>query len=73
MKRLSKQQRELVAAYLLDRADQYDTNSASWVGLADAAEAVVNGAVETAARNGELVGDDDLLRRIRKLARLGRI
>ncbi len=58
--------REMVAAYLLDRADQYETESSSWVGLANAAAAVMNGEIETAARCGEL-DDPELLRRVRRL------
>lgn len=43
-----------VAAYLLDRADQYVTESACWVALADAAHNVLAGEVQAAKRNGEL-------------------
>lgn len=60
-------QRELVAAYLTDRADQYDTESPCWIALTDAAEDVINGEVEAAARNGDL--DEDLRRRVRKWKR----
>jgi len=34
------------AAYLLDRADQYDTDSGCWVALADAAHNIMLGEVE---------------------------
>ena len=43
-----------VAAYLLDRADQYVTDSACWVALADAAHNVLAGEVQAAKRDGEL-------------------
>lgn len=52
-----------VAAYPLDRADQYETSSPSWIGLADAAKALVNGEFEEAVAHGELE-DADLLKRI---------
>jgi hypothetical protein len=55
--------RRQVAAYLLDRADQCVTQSASWVGLADAAHAVINGEVEERQRVGEL-DDPELLARV---------
>ena len=42
------------AAYLLDRADQYETDSACWVALADAAHNIMLGEVEAAKRSGEL-------------------
>lgn len=51
-----------VAAYLLDRADQYATESPCWIALADAAEAVVRGEAQVAAEHGEF--DEDLLRRV---------
>ncbi len=53
------------AAYLLDRADQYETDSPCWVALADAAENVMLGEVETAADNGDF--DEDLLARVRSM------
>lgn len=59
-------QRRVVAAYLLDRADQYDTESPCWISLSDAASAVVNGEVEAAWTHGELE-DGPLLTRIAKL------
>lgn len=55
--------RRNVAAYLLDRADQYVTESGSWVPLVDAAKAIMNGEVETAVAHGEL-DDPDLLARV---------
>ncbi len=58
---------ELTAAYLTDRADQYDTKSPCWVALTDEAEAVINGEVEAADANGDL--DDELLARVRKWRR----
>ena len=68
-KRLPGFTRRNVAAYLLDRADQYDTESPSWVGLADAAEAVANGEVEAAVANGEFARDDDIKRRVRLMTK----
>jgi hypothetical protein len=60
------QERRLVAAYLLDRADQYETESPCWVGLADAAQNVMAGAVEAAEANGDF--DDRLLARVDGMA-----
>lgn len=45
------------AVYLLDRADQYETDSGSWVALVDCARAIVNGEVDAAKDNGELTAD----------------
>lgn len=56
--------REQVAAYLLDRADQYTTGSGSWIPLADAAKAIMDGTFDDLAGAGEL-DDDDLLKRVR--------
>lgn len=42
-----------VAAYLLDRADQYDTESPCWIALAAAAENIMRGEVGNAERNGD--------------------
>jgi hypothetical protein len=64
MKPLTQQQREMVAAFLIDRADQYDTKSSSWIPLADAAHDVMSGDMEQRAREGEF--DDALLKRVRK-------
>lgn len=55
-----------VAAYLLDRADQYETDSGCWVALADAAHNIMLGEVEKAKRNGDL--DADLYQRLRRIA-----
>jgi hypothetical protein len=52
-----------VAAYLLDRADQYDTDSGCWVCLADAAHEIMNGEAEARVKHGEL-DDPDLLKRV---------
>jgi len=57
-------QREDVAAYLLDRADQYDTDSPCWVALSDAAENVMACEVERAKQSGEL--DQKLRQRVRR-------
>jgi hypothetical protein len=62
-------EREACAAYCLDRADQYDTNSGTWVGLADAAEGIAKGEASGMLERGET---EDLLARVRKLAGLGR-
>lgn len=51
-----------IAAYLLDRADQYDLNSGCWIALADAAHNIMLGEVEAARDNGDL--DADLFRRL---------
>lgn len=42
-----------VAAYLLDRADQYEPDSPCWIVLADAARSIMRGEVAAAARNGD--------------------
>lgn len=42
-----------IAAYLLDRADQYDTDSPCWIALADAAHNVMQGEIGRAKREGE--------------------
>lgn len=57
-----------MAAYLLDRADQYETKSASWIGLVDAATALANGEVHAAIAHGEL-DDEELVRRVRAMVR----
>jgi len=62
--------REDVAAYLLDRADQYDNSNGRWVPLADAAHALMEGAVEEALAHGELQ-EEDLRRRVRGWAKKG--
>lgn len=54
-----------VAAYLLDRADQYDTESGCWAALADAAHNVWIGEVEAAKANGDL--DAALHKRLRRM------
>jgi hypothetical protein len=60
--------RRMVAAYLLDRADQYVDESPSWVGLADAANAVASGEADEAIDCGEL-DDSPLLTRIDRMAK----
>lgn len=60
--------RRMVAAYLLDRADQYQDGSASWIGLADAARAVVRGEADDAIDCGEL-DDSQVLTRIDRMAK----
>jgi hypothetical protein len=59
------EEREACAAYCLDRADQYDTSSGTWVGLADAAEGIAKGEASGMLERGET---EDLLARVRKLA-----
>lgn len=55
------------AAYLLDRADQYETDSGCWVALADAAHSIMLGEVESAKRHGEL--DEELYERLKESSR----
>jgi len=55
-----------VAAYLLDRADQYVDGSGCWVALADAAHNVMQGEVEAEKRNGSF--DAELYRRVDGMA-----
>lgn len=42
-----------VAAYLLDRADQYEDGSSCWVALAEVARNVMRGEIAAAKRNGD--------------------
>lgn len=56
---------EDVAAYLLDRADQYSTGSGLWIPLVDAAKAFVTGEVQRLLDAGELQ-EPELHRRVRK-------
>lgn len=64
--RLTRYQRRMVAAYLLDRADQYKTESGSWIVLVKAAEAIANGEFDVAVNHGEL-DDDALLSRVDRM------
>ena len=57
----------LTAAYLTDRADQYDTKSPCWVALTDEAANVINGEVAAADQNGDL--DAELVARVTKWRR----
>lgn len=59
-----------VAAYLLDRADQYDTDSGCWVALSDAAHNIMLGEVEAAKNNGDL--DASLYERLKTMTGLAR-
>ncbi len=59
-----------VAAYLLDRADRYETESPCWVALADAAENILVGEVARAVECGEL--DGSLYDRLRTMQRCAR-
>ncbi len=52
-----------IAAYLIDRADQYETESPCWVALADTAENVMNGTFADVLGAGEL---DDLRARVER-------
>lgn len=51
-----------IAAYLVDRADQYVTDSPCWVALTDVAHNIMQGDVETWMTDGNL--DEDLRRRV---------
>ena len=55
-----------VAAYLLDRADQYDDGSGCWVAVADCAHNVAIGEVVIAKNEGEL--DSDLYERVDRMS-----
>lgn len=59
---------QIIAAYLLDRADQYETESPCWIALGDAAANIMNGEATAAFAHGEL---DDLLERVERLRRSG--
>jgi regulator of protease activity HflC (stomatin/prohibitin superfamily) len=54
-----------VAAYLLDRGDQYDTKSPCWIALADAAHAIAEGEFDAARAHGE-IDEGDVLARVDK-------
>ena len=58
---------EVAAAYLIDRADQYVTESACWVALVDAAKCILVGEHTKSYREGEF--DDDMVARVRKIKR----
>jgi len=62
------QAQDVFARYLLDRADQYETDSPCWQSLADAAGEVANGEAWADFEHGELDGDD-LKRRVKTMAR----
>ncbi len=51
-----------IAAYLLDRADQYDTDSPCWIALCDAARNVMQGEIGRAKRENEF--DAKLYKRV---------
>jgi hypothetical protein len=59
-----------VAAYLLDRADQYETESPCWVALSEVAFEVAAGEVEAAKRNGDL--DASLYKRLARMTGVAR-
>lgn len=67
---MDKTTRRDVAAYLLDRADQYETESPCWVALADAARNVMLGEVEAAKDHGEL--DASLYERLARMKGVAR-
>jgi hypothetical protein len=56
---------EIVAAYLLDRADQYEADSPCWIALADAAANVINGEHKQAHVENEF--DAGLVKRVRSM------
>lgn len=56
-------ERRMVAAYLIDRADQHDTDRWLRNPLMDAAKALMSGEFEQAVRHGEL-DDAELLARV---------
>lgn len=58
---------EIVACYLLDRADQYQVDSGCWVALADAAKNIMLGEHRKSFAEGEF-DDGDLQRRLRRMA-----
>lgn len=58
-----------VAAYLLDRADRYDTDSGCWVALSDAAENLMLGEAQVSLIDGHL--DADVFSRVDGFARRG--
>jgi len=57
-------ERRVVAAFLLDRADQYAEGSCCIAALTDAASMIINGDARAAALHGEL---DDLMARVVKM------
>ena len=63
-----RQAQDVFTRYLLDRADQYETESPCWHALADAAQEVANGEAWADFEHGELDGDD-LKRRVKSMAR----
>lgn len=65
--KLSKLKPRDVAAYLLDRADQYVTESSCWIALADAAHNIMLGEVHKAIVENEF--DEPLYERVDGFAR----
>lgn len=63
------QEREACAAYCLDRDDQYETKSGTWVGIAECAEGIAKGDAAASLREGET---EDLLKRVRQMAEFTR-
>lgn len=63
-----RQAQDVFARYLLDRADQYDTDSGCWIALSDAAQEVANGEAWSDFEHGELDGEA-LKRRVQSMAR----
>ena len=59
-----------LAAYLLDRADQYVSDSPCWIALSDAAANVANGDALASLRAGEL-DDEPLRKRVASMASRG--
>ena len=60
-----------MAAYLLDRADQYATDDWRWNPLADAAHAFMSGEVQRLLDAGEL-RESDLRRRVKRFREIER-
>ena len=58
-------EREASAAYCLDRADQYETSSGTWVGIANCAEGIAKGEAATSMSEGDTA---DLVERVRSIA-----
>lgn len=56
------EERRICAAYVLDRADQYETRSPCWHGLADAAHGIMSGEAAAAEAHGEF--DEGLYKRV---------
>jgi hypothetical protein len=58
----------MVAAYLVDRADQLDTSKGHWIPIVDCAHALMDGEFDAVVAHGELE-DPALLKRVDKWRR----